>query len=188
MTYKGTKYASSVAVAIWNVFFTKTDALFCLACYIPFAPARYSKATLLFALKTGSMKKHILLVDDDKDEVKIFSEALNQVPGSFKCTYASSARQALDMLQFLTPDYIVTDFNMPMVNGMQLLREIKKDNRLAGIPFFLYSTTITSDVRRKAEEYGAAGCMEKPTSIDALSKVLKSIFHPAFSHSLSRGK
>jgi DNA-binding NtrC family response regulator len=73
------------------------------------------------------MKKHILLIDDDRDELTIFMDALADVPGSFKCTYASSASQGLQMLQYLHPDFIFIDYNLPPTNGLRLLSEIKKE-------------------------------------------------------------
>lgn len=66
------------------------------------------------------MKKHILLVDDDKDEAMLFNEALKNVPGSFKCTYASSGLHALEMLNYIQPDFIFINFNMPVMNGADL--------------------------------------------------------------------
>src|SRR5687767_13934474 len=104
------------------------------------------------------MKKHILLVDDDKDELKLFMEALADVPGSFKCTYANNATQGLDMLNYLHPDFSFIDYNLPQVNGLDMLAEIKKDRRVNDIPVFLYSTNIARNTRESARALGAAGC------------------------------
>jgi CheY-like chemotaxis protein len=124
------------------------------------------------------MKKHILLIDDDKDELKLFMEALDNVPGSFKCTYANCASQGLDMLNYLHPDFIFIDYNIPQVNGMEMLTEIKKDRRLADIPVFLYSTSIPKPTREAAMALGAAGCIEKPNTIGMLAVVLRSVVAP----------
>ncbi len=64
------------------------------------------------------MKKHILLIDDDVDELKIFNDALEELPGNFKCTYASNAYQAMDMLKFIHPHFIFIDYNLPAMNGI----------------------------------------------------------------------
>ena len=111
------------------------------------------------------MKKHILLIDDDKDEVLIFTEALKQFAGSYTCTYASSAKQALEMLRYLTPDFIIGDFNMPVLNGLQLLTEVKKIDHLKNTPFFLYSTMKNDEMADKAKNLGAAGWVRKQDSI-----------------------
>lgn len=121
------------------------------------------------------MKKHIFLVDDDTDEAKIFSEALNQLPGSYKCTFAKNADQALKMLEFLTPDFIISDYNLPITNGIELIDEIKKKKHLADIPCFLYSTRINPETQALAREHSVAGCIEKPFSIGGLASVLNLI-------------
>ena len=118
------------------------------------------------------MKKHILLIDDDVDELKIFMDALHDVPGSFKCTYAANAAQGLDMLKYLHPNYMFVDFNLPVMNGIDLLTEIRKDPKLDEIPVFLYSTTITPQTKVMAMHLGAAGCIEKPSSVGMMRSVL----------------
>jgi len=122
------------------------------------------------------MKKHILLVDDDRDELKIFMDALNQVDSSnVKCTHASAARQALEMLKYLEPDIIFVDFNIPGLNGLGLIEDIKKIKSIQNIPVFLYSTTINAKMEKTARSLGVAGCIEKPNSINKLASELKQI-------------
>lgn len=118
------------------------------------------------------MKKHILLVDDDIDELKIFMDALQEVPGSFKCTYAASAAQGLDMLRYLHPNFVFVDFNLPVMTGIDMLAEMKKDKKLEDIPVYLYSTTISPQTKRAAKLLGAMGCIEKPTSVGVMRSVL----------------
>jgi CheY-like chemotaxis protein len=122
------------------------------------------------------MKKHVLLVDDDKDELFLFNEALKEVPGSFKCTYASSGAQALEMLNYIQPDFIFIDYNLPVLDGVAVLDGIKRDKKISDIPVFLYSSSLTKDVNSTAISLGAAGCIRKPNSIGMMTMVLKSIF------------
>ncbi len=119
------------------------------------------------------MKTHILLIDDDIDEMKTFVEALKEVVEPFKCTYASNGIHALKMLFYLRPEAIFVDYNMPAMNGLEFIEEIKKNEQLRYIPVFLYSRHINADTKEKAEEMGIAGCMEKPASIEGLVKALK---------------
>jgi CheY-like chemotaxis protein len=122
------------------------------------------------------MKKHILLIDDDKDEVKIFMDALAQADGhAVKCTYASATEQAMEMLKYLVPDLIFVDFNMPRMTGLAFLAEIKRNESLQDIPVYLYSTTINAETEKNAKLLGAAGCIEKPNSISTLAREIKQI-------------
>ena len=126
------------------------------------------------------MKTHILLVDDDIDEMKTFVEALKEVLEPFKCTYASNGIHALKMLLYLRPEAIFVDYNMPAMNGLEFVEEIKKNQELQRIPVFLYSRHISQDIIDRAEKMDITGCMEKPASIEGLVKALKSVF--AVSH------
>jgi CheY-like chemotaxis protein len=121
------------------------------------------------------MKKHVLLVDDDKDELFIFNEALKEVPGSFKCTYASSGAQALEMLNYIQPDFIFIDYNLPVMDGVGILTEIRKNKRISDIPVFLYSSKISKDINSTALLLGATGCIRKPNSIGMMTMVLGSV-------------
>jgi len=69
------------------------------------------------------MNKHILLIDDDKDELLIFTDALEAKPGpgKFECSYAQSTLEAVQMLKHLVPDYIFIDYNIPKMNGLEFI-------------------------------------------------------------------
>src|SRR5688572_19774176 len=98
------------------------------------------------------MKKHILLIDDDKDELIIFMDALRRVPSDdgFKCTYAATVSQAIEMLKYLVPDYIFSDFNIPCMNGLELLQYIRDQHRLSNAQLCLYSGHISEEIKTKA--------------------------------------
>ena len=123
------------------------------------------------------MKKHILLIDDDKDELIIFMDALRKVPhdNGFKCTYADSGSQAMEMLKYLVPDYIFADFNMPAMNGMELLYYIKRKQNLKNTELCLYSGHINEETARKAAQIGVH-CIQKSGTIAGLVKDLACLF------------
>jgi CheY-like chemotaxis protein len=123
------------------------------------------------------MKKHILLVDDDKDELVIFMDALQRVPADdgFKCTYAANTPQAIEMLKYLVPDYVFADFNMPGMNGLQFLQDLKDQQRLSRAQLCLYSTYISGEVKEWAENLGIT-CIKKSDTIDSLAKSLGDLF------------
>jgi DNA-binding response OmpR family regulator len=132
------------------------------------------------------MKTHIMLVDDDKDELIFFLDALKEVPSEdgFKCTYANSAKQAAEMLKYLVPDFIFADFKMPGTNGLQLLLAIKNQLGSGKPKVYLYSIFESEKIKKAALNLGASGVIKKMYSIKALSKeliaVLKSPVTPAY--------
>jgi CheY-like chemotaxis protein len=119
------------------------------------------------------MQKNILLIDDDIDELKIFTDAIKEVPGDFKCVFVTDTQEALDMLHSFIPDYIFVDFNIPKINGLDFLSAVKKTDKLKEVPVFLYSTYISKEMSKIAELLGAAGSIEKTFSIAMLASELK---------------
>jgi two-component system chemotaxis response regulator CheY len=123
------------------------------------------------------MKTHILLIDDDMDELVIFMDALRNVPheDGFKCTYASSARQAIEMLKYLVPDWVFTDFNLPEINGLELLKFMKETSRFCNTHICLYSTHINQSTAKRVAAMGA-DFLQKTGTIDALAKNIARLF------------
>jgi len=126
------------------------------------------------------MKQHILLVDDDKDELTLFEDALEKVPGDsrFKCLYAGSGEEALDILKFITPDYIFLDINMPLMDGIELLVKIKEEPNTGNIKIYVHSTKINDSNYRTAMQAGATGCIRKGGSIQELTNELIPVLVP----------
>ena len=62
----------------------------------------------------------------------------------------------------ITPDIVVTDIEMPLMDGLALTRNIKNDSRTAEIPVILFSSLISDDNRKKGEQVGANEQLAKP--------------------------
>ena len=118
------------------------------------------------------MKKHIFLVEDDKDDMLFFTETLCKLPVPTKCTWAQNGEQALRQLAYLSPDLIVLDFCMPGMNGLECLEAIRSSTRLQAIPVVMYSSTFSDEVRQKALALGASACLKKSVSIQELTGLL----------------
>jgi DNA-binding response OmpR family regulator len=121
------------------------------------------------------MQKHILLIDDDRDELEILNNALETAGIDCVCAWAPGAEQALQMLHDTVPDIIFLDLNMPRINGLACLQEIRKIKELINIPVILYSTSINDETRKRASETGASWCIQKKMSVMALAEDLSII-------------
>lgn len=136
------------------------------------------------------MKQHILLIDDDKDELSIFMDALLLVPhdDGFKCTYAPDAIRACKMLKLLVPDFIFVDFNMPGMNGLEFITFISRQLHLKNTKLCLYSINVGEQTKKIAEDFGAS-CIKKPATIKELAENLSEILvvepEPDYSSSAS---
>ena len=119
------------------------------------------------------MKKHILLVDNDKHELDYFLDALKEVPeeDGFKCTYVNSAIEAAELLKTLVPHFIFIDKAFHPGEIMNILQSIKEEMRLCEVKIFLYTTTH-EEPEKLFSSYGVKGCVKKARSSDKLSKRL----------------
>ena len=122
------------------------------------------------------MKKHILLIDDDPDEIDIFIDAFRDAGRDYKYDTVANATEALKFLQNTTPDYIILDYKMPKMNGLECLVEIKKMTALDGVPVVLYSSSLDEDIIETAEILGITGCVVKPFDMRRLPSLLQPYF------------
>jgi len=122
-------------------------------------------------------KHHILLIDDDLDEFEFFIMALENMPDSFKCTYAAGAKEALKLLNTDVPDIIFLDMNMPLLNGWECLEQIKKIDSCRQVPVIFYSTYMDKSIEKKAKEAGIYQCMKKPILPGLVEDMLIRLFY-----------
>jgi CheY-like chemotaxis protein len=124
------------------------------------------------------MNKYILLIDDDEDELVIFTDALKRVGDFYKCTYAADAEQAMDILKEIQPGFIFVDYNLPRINGLEFISVARNSIRPGVTRVFLYSTKIDDEMIKMARLLGAAGCIEKPLTVAGLARELKILLDP----------
>ena len=125
-----------------------------------------------FQLKTIMKYKNILQIDDDSDDCSFFLEALEEV----SCASYTAIHNPVLALQQLSnceirPDLIFLDINMPVMNGMELLTEMKKKKLI--IPVIIFSTSIPTDIENKLQGLGAIGYYNKPNDFGTMKTILR---------------
>lgn len=114
--------------------------------------------------------KTVLLVDDSAVTLKTMDLTL-QMHG-YKTATASDGLEAMGLIdQGLRPDLILTDVNMPNMDGMAFIREVRK--KLKFIPIVALTTDSRVAAREQAKADGASGWLIKPLGGEALMKVVK---------------
>jgi len=121
------------------------------------------------------MKKRILIVDDDMDELFIFKEAFSKLPYDISHMYADSCEKALKILKADKPDYIFMDVNMPKTDGFECLKNIKGQQTISGIPVIIFSSGKPESIESKALQLGALSCYKKEDSVELLSRHIAEI-------------
>lgn len=114
----------------------------------------------------------ILLVDDDVDDQEIFLLTMQDTGAGVKCDFACDGIQALEKLggDAYQPHLIFIDINMPKMNGMELLAELKQNPRLVQTPIYMYSTSDQKEIVTRCIELGASGFMKKSPDIEELRR------------------
>ncbi len=91
------------------------------------------------------------------------------------CLEASDGREALSLLRQQTVDVVLTDINMPGMNGEELLRQMQSEGLLARIPTLVVSTDATEHRMHKMIHLGARAYITKPFSPELLLERLKQV-------------
>jgi len=120
----------------------------------------------------------ILIVDDEPDVAELFRQRFRREvrQGLYVLHFAYSAEEALEKLDTgILPQIIVilSDINMPGMDGLALLREIKR--RWADLPVMMVTAYGDDERRRSAGEHGAAEFITKPVDFDLLKEQLRQL-------------
>lgn len=124
------------------------------------------------------MHEHVLLIDDDADDVSLFLEALAETGHSVYGFSIDNGPEALEKLSSGTidvPDLIFLDINLPGMNGWDCLTLLKTTEKLRHIPVIIYSTSSHTREADKAERLGATGFLTKPYDYKELTSILQTI-------------
>jgi two-component system chemotaxis response regulator CheB len=109
------------------------------------------------------IKLRVLVVDDTILFRKVLSDALNSIPNVEVVGTAANGRIALQKIDELKPDLITLDIEMPGMNGLQVLEEIRKNGYNCGVIIVSSFTVQGGDYTIKALERGAFDFITKPT-------------------------
>ncbi len=96
------------------------------------------------ALNDMETDRKILIVDDDKDDIDLFCEAIGEIDPGAVCHIANACEEALEKLRSGAdglPDLIFLDLNMPGMDGRACLGELKGDAKVRDIPVIIYTTS-----------------------------------------------
>ena len=108
------------------------------------------------------MKKQILVVDDDPLMHRLYQHHLERA--GYQMVSARGGREALDIATRQPPHLIVMDIMMPDMDGLEALRELKKEDATKAIPVIIITANGHHIARKESESSGAAVFLTKPFS------------------------
>jgi CheY-like chemotaxis protein len=130
----------------------------------------------------------ILLVDDDPDDHFFMETVIKEFNPLIEIRSVYNGVQALDFLDKkqgihrdddFFPDVILTDLNMPILNGIELLVELKKNPKLCEIPVFVISTSKNEKIEKECLTHGALKYYLKPISTADLKGIISEVLATA---------
>ncbi len=117
--------------------------------------------------------KRVLIVDDLATNRLILRELLE--PFDCACIEVENGLQGLAAVKENPPDLILTDYEMPAMNGLEFLSTLKNEPSTSMIPVVLITALSTNEIMRQALELGAETVLPKPFEFEALFKAVGSI-------------
>ena len=123
------------------------------------------------------MAKDCILIEDDQDDQEIFLMALEKANAQTNCVIANDGVEGLKALSDLSysPQYIFVDINMPKMNGIECLRQIRKLDHLRDSRVIMYSTSSDAGIARQCKDLGADDFLTKPPGFAPLVAFLTNI-------------
>ena len=120
----------------------------------------------------------ITLADDDEDDRLFFTDAFEELKINTIVNTVKNGRELLNFIndpEAILPDIIFLDLNMPILNGIECLKEIKQNDRFKDIVIAIYSTSSSDQDVEDTFVLGANIYIKKPSNFNTLKKVLSDI-------------
>jgi len=119
------------------------------------------------------MTKTVLAVDDSANMRQMVKLTLSAA--GYQVVEASDGADGLTKARASQMDMIVTDLNMPVMNGLSLIRELRKLPAYKGIPIVFLTTESDAAMKQEAKAAGATGWITKPFQQEQLVSVARKV-------------
>jgi two-component system, chemotaxis family, chemotaxis protein CheY len=119
-----------------------------------------------------------LIVDDSSVMRKIVERALRQAGLSALVVHeAGSGTEGLDVLKAKQVDLILSDINMPSMDGLEFVRQIRAQNLAPGVPVVMITTESSEEHVKQAIQAGARGYIRKPFTAEQVKERVLPLVH-----------
>ncbi len=120
------------------------------------------------------MAKKVILVVDDSAAVRR-AVALMASGAGYSCVEAEDGKQALEAMDGTAVDVVLTDLNMPVMDGRELISKIRSAPDKRFIPVLVLTTECHDDVASELKRSGVTGVLQKPIGRDELLAALQRV-------------
>ncbi len=124
-----------------------------------------------------SSSKFILFGEDDKDDEDFLKELFADIDNSYSLRFISNGRKLVSTLEQMPaeqlPSLLVLDYNMPELNGAEILRSLQENPRYDPLPKIIWSTSGSEVYKKRCLELGAREYIIKPSNVNDLADVVR---------------
>ena len=129
--------------------------------------------------------KHIVIADDDEDDIAMFKDAVDEVCPTLQVITADNGVKLLSLLNRIPkPDAIVLDLNMHLKSGKECLEEIRLKKDFNQVPIAILSTSNSKQEIEYCFKRGADHYFVKPKSFDGMKSIVANICNAVLTHRL----
>jgi two-component system chemotaxis response regulator CheY len=121
--------------------------------------------------------KTILIVEDSSTTRALIRAVIDEL-GDFETVEAASGFEALKMLPQQEYDLIITDINMPDINGLELINFVRSNARYSHMPIIIVSTERSEEDKKRGMALGATAYVSKPFKSLELQEAIQKIISP----------
>jgi two-component system chemotaxis response regulator CheY len=119
------------------------------------------------------MSHHIVIVDDSPSIRRMIAQTL--AAEGFEVSPCSSGAEAIAAAKTRAVDAVVTDLNMPEVDGLELTRQLRRLPNTSNCPILILTTETATSRKEDAKQAGANGWILKPFREEALVRAIRSV-------------
>lgn len=119
------------------------------------------------------MGKTILIVDDSYSIRNLLQVVLTRA--GYEVLMAEDGKDALQYLEREDLSLLITDLHMPNMNGLDLIRHVRKERKHRYLPILFLTTETNSEIKLEAKNSGATGWITKPFSNEKLLQIINRV-------------
>ena len=119
------------------------------------------------------MKTKVLAIDDSRTIRNLLAATQEEAGFEYHC--AVDGREGVDMYPEVAPDVVITDINMPNLDGFGVIEELRGEGINSKVPILVLTTESAADMKARARNAGATGWITKPFDDASLIFALKRV-------------
>ena len=117
----------------------------------------------------------VLTVDDSRTILAMLHHTLSNA--GFEVLQAEDGKQGLDVLKTETVDVVITDINMPVMDGIEFIKNVRATGNHQSLPILILTTEASQDKRDQGKAAGGTGWIVKPFDPEKLISVIHRVVH-----------